>query len=61
VKNWAGNITFQDSKTLAPKSISEVQNIVRTNQKVKARGTGHCFNTIADTKHVALVLDHMPK
>jgi xylitol oxidase len=61
VKNWAGNIEFQDGKTLAPKSIAEIQNIVRTNPKVRARGTAHCFNTIADTKYVALVLDQMPK
>ena len=61
MKNWAGNIKFQDSKTLAPESIAEIQNIVRTNSKVKARGTAHCFNTIADTKHVALMLDQMPK
>lgn len=61
MKNWAGNIKFQDSKTLAPKSISEIQDIVRTNRKVKARGTAHSFNTIADTKYVALLLDQMPK
>jgi len=61
VKNWAGNIKFQDDKTIAPKSISEIQDIVRTNPKVKARGTAHCFNTIADTKHLALLLDQMPK
>ena len=61
MKNWAGNIKFQDSKTIAPKSITEIQDIVRTNPKVKARGTAHCFNTIADTKHLALLLDQMPK
>jgi xylitol oxidase len=61
VKNWAGNIQFQDRKTIAPKNISEIQDIVRTNPKVKVRGTAHCFNTIADTKHLALLLDQMPK
>ena len=61
MKNWAGNIKFQDDKTIAPKSISEIQDIVRANPKVRARGTAHCFNTIADTKHLALLLDQMPK
>ena len=61
MKNWAGNIKFQDSKTIAPKSISEIQDIVRTNPRIKVRGTAHCFNTIADTKHLALLLDQMPK
>lgn len=61
MKNWAGNINFQDSKTISPKSISEIQDIVINNPKVRARGTGHCFNTIADTKYVALVLDQMPR
>lgn len=61
MKNWAGNIKFQDSKTIAPTSVTEIQNIVRANPKVRARGTGHCFNTIADTKYVALLLDQMPK
>ena len=61
MKNWAGNIKFQDSKTLTPKSIDEIQNIVRNNPKVKVRGTAHCFNTIADTKYVALLLEQMPR
>jgi xanthine dehydrogenase iron-sulfur cluster and FAD-binding subunit A len=58
--NWATNITFQDRQTLHPRSIEELQEIVRSNPRVRVRGSAHCFNTIADTQEVAVVLDQMP-
>ncbi len=59
-QNWATNINFHDAQTLHPKSIEELSSIVATNTKVRARGSAHCFNTIADTHEVAVILDQMP-
>ena len=58
--NWAGNISFSDAKTLHPKSVAELQNVVKTNPRVRTRGSAHCFNTIADTTAVAVLLDQIP-
>ena len=59
--NWATNIDFHDAKTLHPQSIEELASIVSSSPNVRVRGTAHCFNTIADTNHTAVVLDAMPK
>jgi alditol oxidase len=47
--NWAGNITFGAERVLRPTSIPELQQIVRSAANIRALGTGHCFNRIADT------------
>ena len=60
MRNWAGNITFHDQATLHPRSIEELAEIVQGNDFVRVRGSAHCFNTIADTKYVSVILDHMP-
>ena len=59
-KNWATNITFHDQQTLHPKSVEELREIVISNDHLRVRGSAHCFNTIADTRDVAIVLDQMP-
>jgi len=61
VKNWSGTVTFQDSKTLAPKSIDELAKIVASEAKIRARGSAHCFNAMADTNAVAITFENMPQ
>ena len=56
-QNWATNINFHDAQTLHPKSIAELAEVVSNSEKIRARGSAHCFNTIADTRHTAVVLD----
>ncbi len=58
--NWAGNISFNDAQTLMPASIDELQRIVANNSSVRARGTAHSFNSIADTNGVGVLLTKMP-
>lgn len=48
--NWAGNLTYSTSNVFYPKDVEEVQSIVKQHDKIKAIGTRHCFNTIADSK-----------
>jgi len=50
LKNWAGNLTYNTDHVFYPKSVQEVQQLVKTHTKLKVLGTRHCFNTIADSK-----------
>ena len=51
LKNWAGNLTFSTDNVQYPKSVGEVQQLVKKLPKMRALGTRHCFNTIADSKN----------
>ncbi|HVV55653.1 MAG TPA: D-arabinono-1,4-lactone oxidase [Mucilaginibacter sp.] len=48
--NWAGNLTYGTANVQYPKSVAEVQYLVKKHGKLKALGTRHCFNTIADSR-----------
>ncbi len=50
LKNWAGNLTYSTDHVFYPKSVQEVQQLVKSHTKLKVLGTRHCFNTIADSK-----------
>ncbi len=49
-KNWAGNLTYSTDQLYQPASVEELQEAIRSLDKVKALGTRHCFNNIADSK-----------
>ncbi len=51
LKNWAGNIEYSTDNVYYPQSVSEVQELVKKCSKVRALGTRHCFNRIADSKY----------
>lgn len=50
LKNWAGNLTYSTDNVQYPKTVAEVQQIIKNHPKLKALGTRHCFNTIADSR-----------
>ena len=50
LKNWAGNIIYSTDVVWYPKTVADVQQLVTAHNKLKALGTRHCFNTIADSK-----------
>lgn len=50
LKNWAGNLEYSTTKIQYPRTVEEVQQLVKKNRKLKVLGTRHCFNTIADSK-----------
>jgi len=52
--NWAGNYTYGTGNLLKPSTTPEVRNMVLGQDKVKALGTRHCFNGIADSKDCLL-------
>src|SRR5450432_3675744 len=51
LKNWAGNLTFSTSNVFYPKTVAEVQALVKKSDRLRGLGTRHCFNTIADSKY----------
>jgi xylitol oxidase len=48
-KNWAGNYTYKAENLHEPKTVEEVQALVKKLDKQKALGSCHCFNDIADS------------
>lgn len=60
VSNWAGNVSFSAARFRQPSSIPEVQQVVATSGRVRALGTGHSFNRIADTAGDLICLERLP-
>ncbi|MFB7597286.1 FAD-binding protein [Streptomyces sp. NPDC056160] len=48
VTNWAGNITYTAAQVCRPESADALRALVARSAKVRALGSGHSFNTIAD-------------
>jgi xylitol oxidase len=51
LQNWAGNLTYSTDNVFYPKTVEEVQILVKKCEKLRGLGTRHCFNTIADSKY----------
>jgi alditol oxidase len=49
VQNWAGNVTFSTDRLHRPRTVDQLQELVANTDLVRALGTGHSFNRIADT------------
>ena len=61
LKNWAGNLEYSTDNVFYPTTVAEVQELVKKLSKLKALGTRHCFNTIADSKDNLISLKEMNK
>ncbi len=48
-ENWAGNYHYSTNKVFQPSTLAETQDAVRSVPHVRALGTRHCFNGIADS------------
>lgn len=47
--NWAGNLEYSTANVSYPESVEQAQAFVRKADKLRALGTRHCFNRIADS------------
>jgi xylitol oxidase len=47
--NWAGNLTYHTDNLLTPKTVEETQQLVKSTPRLRAVGSRHSFNTIADS------------
>lgn len=59
LKNWAGNLTYGAAEVLRPTSVTELSDVVRDANKIRAVGSRHSFNDIADTEHTLVSLDNL--
>ena len=53
-KNWAGNYVYKARGSYEPKDVAEIQELVKRSHKIKALGSRHCFNDIADTNGIQI-------
>ena len=56
-RNWAGNYGYQAPRIAHPASMAELQDLVAGAGKIRALGSRHSFNDIADTAGTLVVLD----
>jgi xylitol oxidase len=58
-RNWAGNHTYRAPVIAHPASTEELQELVLRADRVRALGSRHSFNDIADTRGTLAVLDRV--
>lgn len=49
LKNWAGNLEYSTDNVHYPKTVQQVQEVVKKCDKLRALGSRHSFNRIADS------------
>ena len=57
--NWSENIEYRSVELRRPSSTEELQTLVAGASKVKALGTRHSFNRVADTDGLHVCLDQL--
>jgi xylitol oxidase len=57
--NWSGNLTFSTNRLHTPKSVDELQKVVKDCEKIRALGIGHSFNAVADSADNQISLEHL--
>jgi xylitol oxidase len=57
--NWAGNYEYSVDRIHEARTAGEVQEFVRGVERLRALGTRHCFNGIADSRHNLLSVRSM--
>ncbi|WP_197517293.1 FAD-binding protein [Microbacterium karelineae] len=60
-RNWAENLTYSAERVVRPRTAGELRDIVRAGGPLRALGTRHCFNDIADTTGALVSLADMPR
>jgi xylitol oxidase len=58
--NWAKNITFSAHRAHHPTSVVELRRVVAGAEHIRALGSGHSFNTIADSAGDLVSLAALP-
>ena len=61
LSNWAGNLEYSTANVHYPKSLEEVQEVVKKCSKLKALGSRHSFSKIADSSENQVSLKEMNK
>lgn len=61
LNNWAGNYRYQATQIHQPETVEQIQELVIRSRKLKALGTRHSFNDIADSPGDLISLEHFDK
>ena len=61
MKNWAGNQTYHARTVSTPRSVPDLQAMVRRSDRVRAIGSRHSFNEVADTDGDLVSLAELPR
>jgi xylitol oxidase len=61
VRNWAGNITYGAQAIHRPQTVDQLRRVVAGNEKVRALGTRHSFNDLADSPGVLVSTTELPR
>jgi alditol oxidase len=61
ITNWAGNVRFRAEHVHEPADVAHLQEIVAGARRVKALGSGHSFNRIADTDGDLISMAALPR
>lgn len=59
--NWSGNYTYTADKLHYPETVEQVQELVRCSSKLKALGSRHSFNGIADSSGYLISLERLDR
>jgi xylitol oxidase len=59
ITNWAGNFEYTTSRIHYPETIDQVCDIVKRSKHIRALGSRHSFNTIADSNEDLVSLERM--
>ncbi len=59
--NWAGNVAYRAARVHRPTTLAELQDVVAGAARVRALGTGHSFNRIADTTSDLVSVADLPR
>lgn len=57
---WAGNLTYHHDRLHRPSTVDELQELVARSRRIRALGTRHSFNHLADTEHDLVQLHGLP-
>ncbi|TDE10155.1 D-arabinono-1,4-lactone oxidase [Jiangella asiatica] len=58
--NWAGNVAYGARRVHTPLSVSQVRELVAGSPRIRALGSRHSFNEVADTEGDLLSLAGLP-
>ena len=61
LKNWAGNVTYSAASVIAPRTVEEAQELIGGSNRLRALGTRHSFNRVADTSGTLLSTEHLDR
>ncbi|PJJ71984.1 xylitol oxidase [Diaminobutyricimonas aerilata] len=58
-RNWAGNLEYRATSIHHPADLGELRDLVVGARRIRALGSRHSFNDLADSEHELVVLDRV--